>query len=52
MKKKFIRLFKPSFNNKEIIALKKIFNRSWIGYGQEVKKFEENWSKYIGIKSI
>lgn len=50
MKKKFIRLFKPSFNNDEIIALKKIFNRSWIGYGQEVKKFEEHWSKYIGTK--
>ena len=30
--------------------VKKIFNRSWIGYGQEVKKFEEEWSKYIGIK--
>ncbi len=50
MKKKFIRLFKPSFDNKEIISLKKIFNKSWIGYGQEVKKFERNWSKYIGIK--
>tara|TARA_B100000900_G_scaffold221215_1_gene187739 strand:- start:1300 stop:2448 length:1149 start_codon:yes stop_codon:yes gene_type:complete len=50
MKKKSIRLFKPSFNNDEIIALKKIFNRSWIGYGKEVKKFEEHWSKYIGIK--
>ena len=50
MKKKSIRLFKPSFNNDEIVALKKIFNRSWIGYGQEVKKFEEYWSKYIGIK--
>ena len=38
MKKKFIRLFKPSFDNKEIISLKKIFNKSWIGYGKEVKK--------------
>ena len=50
MKKKSIRLFKPSFNNDEIVALKKIFNKSWIGYGQEVKKFEKYWSKYIGIK--
>ena len=50
MKKKSIRLFKPSFNNDEIVALKKIFNKSWIGYGLEVKKFEKYWSKYIGIK--
>ena len=41
MKKKFIRLFKPSFDNKEIISLKKIFNKSWIGYGQEVKNSRE-----------
>ena len=50
MKRKSIRLFKPSFNNDEIVALKKIFKRSWIGYGKEVKRFEEYWSKYIGIK--
>ena len=50
MKRKSIRLFKPSFNNDEIVALKKIFKRSWIGYGKEVKRFEEHWSKYIGIK--
>ena len=49
-KKNFIRLFKPSFGNEEITALKKIFNKSWIGYGPEVKKFEDSWSKYIGIK--
>ena len=49
-KKNFIRLFKPSFGNEEITALKKIFKKSWIGYGPEVKKFENSWSKYIGIK--
>ena len=49
-KKNFIRLFKPSFGNEEITALKKIFKKSWIGYGPEVKKFEDSWSKYIGIK--
>ena len=48
--KKNIRLFKPSFGNEEIVAIKKIFKRSWIGYGPEVKKFENLWSKYIGIK--
>ena len=48
--KKSIRLFKPSFGNEEIDAIKKIFKRSWIGYGPEVKKFENLWSNYIGIK--
>ena len=50
IKKNFIRLFKPSFGNEEITALKKIFKKSWIGYGPEVKKFEDSWSKYIGVK--
>ena len=49
-KNKFIRLFKPSFGQEEINAIKKIFKKSWIGFGPEVKKFEESWSKYIGIK--
>lgn len=49
-KKKFIRLFKPSVGTEEIKAIKKIFQRSWIGYGQEVKNFEKSWSKYIGVK--
>ena len=49
-KKKFIRLFKPSLGNEEITAIKRIFKKSWIGYGPEVKKFENSWSKYIGIK--
>ena len=50
IKKNFIRLFKPSFGNEEVEAIKKIFKKSWIGYGPEVKKFENSWSKYIGIK--
>ena len=48
--KKTIRLFKPSLGKEEINAIQKIFNKSWIGYGSEVKKFENSWSKYIGIK--
>ena len=48
--KKFIRLFKPSVGNEELKAIKKIFKRSWIGFGPEVKKFEASWSKYIGVK--
>ena len=40
-KRRNIRLFKPSLGNEEVQAIKKIFKRSWIGYGQEVKKFED-----------
>jgi perosamine synthetase len=50
MKKKNIRLFKPSLGNEEIQAIKKIFKRSWIGFGPEVKKFENSFSKFIGLK--
>ena len=49
-KKRNIRLFKPSLGNEEVQSIKKIFKRSWIGYGQEVKKFEESWCKYTGMK--
>jgi len=48
--KKKIRLFKPSFGNEEIKAVQKVFKKSWVGYGPEVKKFENLWSKYIGVK--
>ena len=47
---KSIRLFKPSFGIEEFKAVKKIFKKSWIGFGPEVKKFENAWCKYIGIK--
>ena len=35
-----IRLFKPSVGIEEITAIKDVFNRSWLGYGPLVKKFE------------
>ena len=48
--KKFIRLFKPSVGKEEIYGIKNIFNKAWLGYGSEVKDFENKFSKYIGIK--
>lgn len=45
-----IRLFKPSLDNKELGAVKKVFNKSWIGMGNEVNTFENNWKKYLGCK--
>lgn len=45
-----IRLFQPSLGSKELNSVKKVFKRSWIGYGTEVQKFEQEWSKYFKVK--
>ncbi len=43
-----IRLFKPSLGNEELEAVKDAFERSWVGLGPNVNKFEEEWEKFIG----
>ena len=48
--KRNIRLFKPSVGNDEILEIKKVFKKSWIGYGQRTKEFEHLWSKYFKVK--
>jgi perosamine synthetase len=48
--KKNIRLFKPSVGNDEILEIKKVFKKSWIGYGQRTREFEQLWSKYFKVK--
>ncbi len=50
MKKKNIRLFKPALGNTELNSIKRVFKRSWIGYGSEVKKFEDEWKRYFKVK--
>ena len=47
---KDIRLFRPSLGTKELKSIKKIFDKSWIGYGEEVKKFEKEWSEHFEVK--
>ena len=47
---KNIRLFKPSLNSKELDSIKKVFKKSWIGYGEQVQKFEKEWSKTFNVK--
>ena len=49
MKKK-IRLFKPYLGNEELRSIKKIFKKSWLGIGGEVKKFEDQFSKRFKVK--
>lgn len=45
-----IRLFKPLVGNDELKNIKKIFLKSWLGYGEEVSKFERKFAKFIGTK--
>ncbi len=47
---KKIRLFKPSVGLNEISEIKKVFKKSWIGYGERVREFENLWSKYFKVK--
>ncbi|MBI29388.1 MAG: UDP-4-amino-4-deoxy-L-arabinose-oxoglutarate aminotransferase [Pelagibacteraceae bacterium] len=47
---KKIRLFKPSVGKEELNNIKKVFNRSWLGYGPLVNKFEKKFAGFIGTK--
>jgi perosamine synthetase len=47
---KNIRLFQPSLGNDELTSIKKVFKKSWIGYGEQVQKFEKEWSKFFNVK--
>lgn len=49
-KKRNIRLFKPSLGNQELESIKKVFKNAWLGYGEQVKDFENKFAKYIGTK--
>lgn len=46
-----IRLFKPSFGQEELQAVKEAFDRSWVGLGPKVSEFEEAWQDFIGAKT-
>lgn len=45
-----IRLFKPSVGEEELQLIKEAFDRSWIGLGPMVNKFEDEWAKFIGCE--
>ncbi len=47
---KKIRLFKPSIGADELKNIKKVFKKSWLGYGPLVKNFEKKFAKFIGTK--
>jgi len=45
-----IRLFKPSFGQEELQAVKEAFDRSWVGLGPKVSEFEQAWQDFTGAK--
>ena len=50
-KKKFFPVSMPDVTRKDIISVNKALKAGWISSeGPEVKKFEKNFSKYIGHK--
>ena len=47
---KKIRLSTPTVDESEIAEIKKVFKKSWLGFGPTTLKFERTWSKYFGSK--
>lgn len=45
-----IRLFKPSFDHKELDAVRSCFDRSWVGLGNKVNEFESAWKNRLGCE--
>ena len=45
-----IPVFKPFYDDRELEALKPVFQSGWIGLGPKTKEFEEKFAKYIGVK--
>jgi len=50
MKNLKVRLSTPTVNHLELGKIKELFNKSWLGYGPNVGKFEKAWSKYFKVK--
>jgi perosamine synthetase len=45
-----IPVFKPSFGDEELEALREPFRTGWIGLGPKTREFEEAFAKYIGTR--
>ncbi len=45
-----IPVFKPSFGEEELEALREPFKTGWIGLGPKTREFEERFAEYIGVK--
>lgn len=45
-----IQVFKPSYNEEELEALREPFKTGWIGLGPKTREFEDKFAGYIGVK--
>jgi perosamine synthetase len=45
-----IPLFKPSFGDEELEALREPFKSGWIGLGPKTKEFEDKFATYVGAE--
>lgn len=45
-----IPLFRPSYDHRELNALKEPFKKGWIGLGPKTKEFEDKFADYTGAK--
>ena len=46
-----VRLFKPSLGEEELDMVRQCFDRSWVGLGPMVNRFEEEWQAYVGAEA-
>ena len=46
-----VRLFKPSVGDEELQLIREAFDRSWIGLGPAVQRFEEEWKRHLGCEA-
>ena len=47
---KFIEIFKPTFGEEELEALREPFESGWLGLGPKCAEFEERFAAYVGAK--
>ena len=47
---KFIEIFKPTFGDEELEALREPFETGWLGLGPKSEEFEERFAAYVGAK--
>ncbi|MFH1452568.1 MAG: DegT/DnrJ/EryC1/StrS aminotransferase family protein [Armatimonadota bacterium] len=45
-----IPVFRPSYDEKELKALKEVLESRWVGLGPRTKLFEEKFAEYTGVK--
>ena len=49
-KKSLIPVFRPSYNQEEVLAITKVLLSGWIGLGPKTTEFEQKFAKFVGAK--